>query len=390
MDLETKKKELEARLKTMVDASAKEVLTTELATVNAKLAALESKITTQGYVGRDDAERKEVSTKFSVVKAAIGYSTQNWVGCEFERDVLATRKKAAADPNTFGGTVAGGYLVPLEIYGPMVEELLAQSVLMAAGAVHQEIGGSSFTLSIPSIITGAVPNMASEGGTVTDSRLDFNRLTPTAKKAIAIIGANSEILRSRTLPDGFEQVVRRSLVRQLAAKVDQQGLSGTGSNGQVTGLRGKSLSNVTMSSSPVTGFVTANALISLIATVATNNALTGKLAWIMHPTAWAAIYKLRDTAGQPLITPFNGVGAVSTGGMLYGYPIYLSSQVMSTATVYFGNVADMTLWDWGIYVDVSTEAGFLNDQVYIRGLQHFDWTLAHTESFVSGHSLNVS
>jgi HK97 family phage major capsid protein len=232
--------------------------------------------------------------------------------------------------------------------------------------------------------------MASEGGAITDSRLDFSRLTPTAKKAVSIIGANSEILRSRTLPDGFEQVVRRSLVKQMASKVDQQGLAGTGANGQVSGLKAKTLDNVTLSSSPVTGFITANGLISMVANVAADNALMGKLCWIMHPSAWAAIYKLRDTAGQPLITPFNGVGQPTPGGLLYGYPVYMTPQVVSTATVYFGNVADMTLWDWGIYIDISTEAGFLSDQVYIRGLQHFDWTLGHAESFVSGHNLNVS
>lgn len=386
MSLENQKKELEARLKGVIDETVKSALTNELKDITDKLKALEAN--KQGYVGRDESERNEIKNKFSIVKAALGYSTQNWAGCEFERDVLKT--KAASDPNTFGGTVAGGYLVPLEIRGPMVEELIAQSVLINAGAEYFPVQGSSFTLSIPSITTGAVPSMASEGGAITDSRLDFSRLTPTAKKAISIIGANSEILRSRTLPDGFEQVVRRSLVKQMASKVDQQGLAGTGSNGQVSGLKAKSLDNVTLSSSPVTGFITANGLISMVANVAADNALMGKLCWIMHPSAWAAIYKLRDTAGQPLITPFNGVGQPTPGGLLYGYPVYMTPQVVSTATVYFGNVADMTLWDWGIYIDISTEAGFLSDQVYIRGLQHFDWTLGHTESFVSGHSLNVS
>jgi HK97 family phage major capsid protein len=112
----------------------------------------------------------------------------------------------------------------------------------------------------------------------------------------------------------------------------------------------------------------------------TNN---GSVAWMMHPSIWAAIRKLNDSTGRPL------VGEVTTGANLnlLGYPVVLTNGMDSTIastkkTVLVGAFNQYAIRDVGgvqLFRDASQY--FTRDQVAFVAYQRTDAKILQSGAF---------
>jgi hypothetical protein len=111
--------------------------------------------------------------------------------------------------------------------------------------------------------------------------------------------------------------------------------------------------------------------------VDTANALTGKLAYIIHP-ATKSIFKTTAvlTNGKPIME----------GKEVNGYPTFVSSAMPNGATTskaaIYGNFNDLVIGQWGgldITIDPYTQA--IGGKIRLIVNANFNWIQVRTESF---------
>jgi HK97 family phage major capsid protein len=192
------------------------------------------------------------------------------------------------------------------------------------------------SINIPKVQTGtaagiqtadnANPAAANETD-LTDSSVQANVKTIWGQQGLSI-----QLLEQS--PIAFDQIVFQDLANAYAASLDVQVISGSGSSGQVVGVRNTSgITTVTATSASTdlaNGMVAYKAIANAIAQVHTSRFLAPEVI-VMHPRRWAAFLSIFGSDDRPLIAPngnaFNQVGTLDAvasqrvvGGM-QGLPV---------------------------------------------------------------------
>lgn len=162
---------------------------------------------------------------------------------------------------------------------------------------------------------------------------------------------------------GVDEFVVRDLIRAWHTKLDQQILAGTGSNGQIKGIRAAGGNAITFTSTAPTVALLYPKLADALQQVQ-SNVFTTPTHWIMHPRRLAFLLAATDSSGRPLVVPTangamnaaaigDGVAEYANSGyQLLGLPIISDANVGTTygaATnqdeIYLVDAREMHLWE---------------------------------------------
>lgn len=258
-----------------------------------------------------------------------------------------------------GSTGAGGALVPAQYFQD-------QFVLSIQTAEAFRNTPGSDTIPVESPLTywpreTVMPTSGAyaEAGVITESDPTFGQQAITIKKQAALNRFSNELLADAK--PAYQQYIGRSMSRSLALLRDLQYLEGSGSGANVLGMgsysglasgysvgtNGDAWGQSYSSSGPVLpGTEFPRAMVT-----AARNAGFEPNAWIMRPDVFSALQGVLDANGRYVLESAGGVfgapvivpnaGAIPTQatyqtppwkGMLFGYPVFLTTQIPNTET----------------------------------------------------------
>jgi HK97 family phage major capsid protein/HK97 family phage prohead protease len=381
-----------------------------------------------GAAGYIDASVKELKS-YSLIRALNAAITKDWTKAGFELECSAEIQKRAGRDGTngfflpmniptdtraaearrmlggerttsataYGATVntgqGGGNLVATNLLaGSFIEVLRAKARVMSLGA--RMLSGLVGNVAIPRQDTATASYWVSpEGADVTEAEAVFDLVSMTPHT----IGARSQITRQmlmQSTPD-IEMLVRDDLAAVLGLGIDLAAISGTGADGQPTGILNRAgIGSVALGTNG--GPITIDALIALETSLMTQNVDENDLNYLTNARQVGALKTLKDTNGRYLWTQYPGVFGqrTPTPGEINGYPVARSNQVPSDLTkgtgtglsaVIFANWSELFIGEWGVLEILPNPygAGFNSGSVDIRALQSVDINLRHVASFAA-------
>ncbi|GHA01449.1 phage major capsid protein [Streptomyces echinoruber] len=283
------------------------------------------------------------------------------------------------DLNRTDGT--GGYFVPpLWLMGQFVE--LARAGRAYANVVtSQPLPPGTDSINIPKVATGtATAVQTADNAAVQETDLSDDFVTAPVRTIAGQQDVAIQLLDQS--PVSFDEVIFRDLVADYATKADVQVISGSGSAGQVTGVR-NTPNIVTISASTAT----VQAIYSKIAD-AVQRVHTGRFmpptVIIMHPRRWAWFLAAVDSQNRPLVVPDAGnpqnamatLGAVAAEqvvGQMHGLPVVTDPSMPTTLgtgtnedVIHVIRASDLLLYESGIRSRVLPEVGSGNLTVRLQ------------------------
>jgi HK97 family phage major capsid protein len=260
------------------------------------------------------------------------------------------------DTGNFTGLVVPQYLVdlaaPLARAGRPTADFATNKMPLPA---------SGMTLNISRMTTGtSTAVQETQNTSVSETDADDTLLTVDVRTIAGQQDLSRQVIERGTGVDGF---VIADLIRSWHTTLDNQIINGTGSNGQMKGIRASGGNSVTFTSTAPTVALLYPKLADALQKVQ-SNVFTTPTHWIMHPRRLAFLLAATDTAGRPVVVPtangpFNAVGTgagvaqyANSGYQLLGLPIITDANVGTTygaATnqdeIYLVDSREMHLWE---------------------------------------------
>ncbi len=349
-----------------------------------------------GKIGMSNGEMAQ----YSLMRAIKAQANRDWRGAELEREASdATARAVGKTPNGFYVPVdwmehkqqraitpaSGAAMIPTVVEPQsFIEVLRAKLVLRQAGATFLTglIGNFAPPARTAGVTAGMVAVATAPGSEGTQT---FAAKTMTAKTGAAYV----DIYRSTILQSSLdvEALVFDDLGASLQLLIDQQGLHGTGSNNQATGVAATSGIGSVVGGTDGAAPTWAN-MVALETEVATDNADIGRLAYITNPKVRGKLKSTVVGTDQGMVWP------VTAGpmGPVNGYPVHTTSQVSSTLTkgsssvasaIFFGNWAELVIGIWG-GVDITADIpDNRTGTVRVAALVDFDVMVRHAVSFAA-------
>lgn len=279
--------------------------------------------------------------------------------------LAASQETRANDMTTVAG--AGGEFAPplwdIAEFIPLPRPARVTADLSVKATLPSGIA----SINLPKVSAGTtVAIQATQGTALSDTAMT----TTSVSSGISTIGGKQivamQLLQQSGIP--FDQVVLSDLLMAYDGQLDLQVLTGSGSSGQLRGLKnGASVGATTFTSaSPaVTSATSANSFYNKIIS-AMNSIYTARYmppdAIVMHPQRWSWVLEGLDSQVRPLVVPngpmFNGVGtdngptAQGATGSLLGLPVYVDPNIpvniggsTNQDVVYVCRFADVYLWE---------------------------------------------
>jgi len=291
---------------------------------------------------------------------------------------------------------AGGSLVRFPVLGELIELQRNLEVFAAAGAQEVALPPNG-RLQFPKLTGGSTAYWVGEASSITESQPTTGNLDLQAKKLGVLVKVNNELLRFAS--PSAEGLVRLDMARVAALKSDLAMLEGTGGT-QIKGLL--TYSDITTHTASTLGADGDTFQAQDVAKMHSKlpDAVTSPSAWVMRKEMHAALMNRRadavsaaDSAGAFLFHPSRSA-ADAPPLELYGTKVVRSSQVSNTRTKGVGTALTYILLgyfpDWivarlGVMEFLASGLGdtaLVNDQTYLRGIQHIDAGPRHAASFV--------
>ena len=365
-----------------------------LVDVKAKYTELEESMSKRAWKDVPGAEDTD-KNKFSFFKAFNAIRSRDFSQAGYEKEVM---NAAAVKAQAAGVDTAGGYLVPVQALGGIIDLLRANLVTAALGAtVLDNLTG--VPVEIPKQTGSATAVWVEENSAITESEITFGQLALNPKGLAALVKMSNRSLRL-TNP-ALEGLVRDDMVQQIALALDLAALRGNGANGQILGVSnqiGVGTVDFDVAAEATTTFNPSwEGMYELEGVVEDANALRGKLGFALSPKVKRVMSKLRaavaavDDQGGDFMQTMPMTAAHITA--ILGWPFQTTTQIPNTlgdgtqSEVYFGNWADLIIGMWGgMRLKASDEAGtaFASDQTWIRAIMDVDAGVRRTESFAMG------
>lgn len=329
--------------------------------------------------------------QFSIVRAANAYLTGDWKQAGFEleasraiADKLNRQAKGFFVPTEVQGQMGalslqrvaqsagdptyGGFLVADQYRGDLfIEALRARSVAMEAGV--RSLPGLVGNLPIPKVTGSATFYWITEGGSATDTNLQFGQIAMSPRTIAGAVPMTRRLLQQSS--PAVEQLVRSDLVTGAALAIDLAVFEGTAAAGQPLGVvNHPSINTVAVTTD---GTPTWDEVVQFETEIATDNALAGSLSYITTPAV----------RGKMKVTPkaTNQAIFIADGNSANGYPVRVSTQ-LATHTLLFGDWSQIIVGFWGvldIQPDVSTLAS--SGGLVLRAFQDVDTAIRHAIAF---------
>ncbi|MYR84081.1 phage major capsid protein [Streptomyces sp. SID685] len=293
----------------------------------------------------------------------------------------------------------GGYFVPpLWLMSQFVE--LARAGRAYANVVNtQPLPGGTDSINIPKVATGtATAVQTADNGAVQETDLTDTFINAPVRTIAGQQDVAIQLLDQS--PVSFDEVIFRDLVADYATKVDLQVISGSGSSGQVTGVRNTSgITTVTYTDATPTVSKLYSKIADAVQRVHTLRYMSPTVI-VMHPRRWAYLMAASDSNGRPLVVPDSGnpqnaigtLGAVASQqvvGQMHGLPVVTDPNMPTTLgasttedVIHVLRASDVLLYESGIRSRVLPEVGSGNLTVRLQVYGYLAFTAARYPSSV--------
>jgi HK97 family phage major capsid protein len=295
---------------------------------------------------------------------------------------------------------AGGFFVPpLWLMSQFVE--LARAGRAYANLTNmQALPPGTDSINIPKVATGTATGIqaaTTSGGVGDNQAVSETDLTDTSISAPVRTIAGQQDVAIQLLdqsPVSFDQVIFRDLVADYATKADLQVISGSGTFGQVTGVRNtSSIETITYTDATPTVAKLYSKIADAVQRVHTLRFMPPTVI-VMHPRRWAYLLAAADSTGRPLVVPDAGnpqnaiatLGAVAAEqvvGQMHGLPVVTDPSMPTTLgtgtnedVVHILRASDLLLYESGIRTRVLPEVGSANLTVRLQVYGYLAFTAA--------------
>lgn len=314
----------------------------------------------------------EGTDQFMFTRMAYGMATGDWRSAGYEHEVIEQTRALTTNVDS-----AAGYLLPIQVLAEMIPLLRANQAVVQAGARILD-GLSVGELRIPKQTGGATAYWVAPNTAPTESNLTVGNVT-ARPHTLAVHTIVEKALAQRGIPS-VENMVRADAAAVWGLKYDLAALTGTGASNEPLGVQNWP-SILTQSVGSMASAGDYDELIDMYGQVQDANALMGSPGWIIKPSDWRILAKVKDTNGDYMIRRDARDGIESR---LLGFPAYHSTQ-LTTGDFFFGNWQDLVLCEWGsLSAAASDVAGdaFLKRQIYMLLFQDIDVVVRNASSFV--------
>ena len=281
-----------------------------------------------------DATGKD-KKKYSLARAAAGVATKDFSLCPYEHEV--SRELAKTRAMSFGIDSGGGFLVPTEVMGGLIEKLEPQVIAFDLGVQTIEAGNVSPI--VRNRQTGsATAEWVGEMASASKSQIKIGRMEVSPKA----VSAKTDISNLLMLlgQGAAEQLIEREFAKRFARAFDRAILIGANSEIGPVGI-----ANTIGVNTSTTASLDYDKVVDFEKELMLDDALMGRLGWALTPAQLVIIRKLKDTSGQPMqLRSIDGKGP----GSIIGYPFRTSTQLGTTGanTVIFGDFSSATFYRW--------------------------------------------
>ncbi len=340
-------------------------------------------------LGLSDRETKQ----FSIVRAALASLTGDWRKAGFELEcsrslaeslnrapkgffVPAEVQRAMGQAyiqrtQSAGDPVAGGFLVADQYRGDLfVESLRARSVAMGAGV--RTLPGLQGNVTIPKQTGNASFGWIEEGVDGSASTLSFGVINMSPRTIAGAVQMTRRLLMQSS--PAIEQLVRSDLVTGAALALDDAIFEGTGASGQPLGIVNHASINTQAVSTDSTP--TWAEMVGFESEVATDNALSGSLAYVTTPAIRGSLKTTSKDTGSGRF--------IMEGSEVNGYPVYVTTQLTSN-TILFGDWSQILVGFWGV-LDIKPDESTLaaSGGLVLRAFHDCDIAIRHAQAFCKG------
>jgi len=266
----------------------------------------------------------------------------------------------------------GGYFVPPAWLMSQWIDLARAGRATANLANSQPLPPGTDSISIPKMATGtSTAIQTADNAAVSETDLTDTSVTAPVRTVAGQQDVAVQLLDQS--PVNFDQVVFRDLMADFATKVDLQVIAGSGSSGQVTGIRSTSgIETVTAGTATVKSVYAKIA--DAVQRVHTLRFMPPTVI-VMHPRRWAWFLAATDTTDRPLVVPQAGnpqnaiatLGAVAAEqvvGQMHGLPVVTDPNLPTTLgtgtnedVILVMRASDLLLWESGIRSRVLPDVG---------------------------------
>lgn len=268
-------------------------------------------------------------------------------------------------------TTTNPTLVKDQVSSLLVQPLEAASVVLNSGP---RIFDSSEPLKIPRLVSSTSPGYVAEGAEIPDNHdvgFDEVSLMPTSRRSIkSILRFTNELARSANI--GLDSVLKARLVNDVATKLDNELLAGTGSAGSITGVINQA--NVQTGELDVSD---PDTFLDALALATAEEVVPNR--WFISGADFIAVRKLKDTSGKYLLESDLTKDATHR---LFGVPVTVTNKLAEGKAV----LADMSqvavVRDVNPSVTVLSERYAEFDEIGLRVVCRYDLGLLHPEGVV--------
>ncbi|MGP5343980.1 phage major capsid protein [Corynebacterium casei] len=266
-------------------------------------------------------------------------------------------------------TTTAPQLIEDQVKGILVEPLEAASVVLQAGPT---VFNSSEPLRIKTLEDGFNPGIVGENELIPDDgEATFGeiKLMPTERKSIkAIIRTSNELIRQSTV--GVSQTLQARLVKDVATKLDNELLSGTGASDDITGL----LNQPGLETAPIS-LTDTDPYLDALAAMAAKEITPNR--FILNGTDFFELRKIKDADGRYIV---NGGPAEGAPYKLFEIPVTITNKLARGKGI-LANMNDIAVVrDIDPQVTILTERYAEYDQVGIRVVTRYDLGLLRKDS----------
>ncbi len=336
----------------------------------------------EGNIGPDIGFEREISQEIARQnhKSAKGIFVPSYA--------LLTGKRALDTSN------AAGLVATDTLFGEFVQALVADTVLGRVGV--RTIEGLVGDVAIPKGSAAQAYWITPEGGNATQTTPGVGQVAATPHT----VGAYTDITRKLLIQNGIssQNLVADELRGAIARAVEAAVFSGTGANGQPTGLDnftevvgGETVGIPTVSMTA--GAPTHANMVEFWSKIYSANANGERMSFIGSPAVKALLRSTRDVTVIKNEAGTDNVAAVGTDYLcdsdsrVEGYEFHMSN-LCNSKKLYFGDWREIMLAFWsGIDLTVDTASLSLSGGVRVVALQDCDVVIRHRESFAIGTAL---
>ena len=316
--------------------------------------------------------------RFSITKLLKGATFGEWDGADRERQHFEKRHIFHKALNE-GSDVAGGYLVPEETTGEVIELLKAEAIARRVGM--RIVPMSRSVLNIRKLASASTTSWGAEQTTLAEQTAPtFGRVQLVARKLFCRLPISSELLMDST--PAADDIVFQDIAEQMALAEDQAYFLGDGIGDTPLGL----LNAVGVNA--VGGVTTANLtetqLRAMNLAVLESNATP--TAWVMTPALWDTIQQFQTSVtttggGTRLVQQdLNGSGRMT----LLGYPVFVNTAILSGTDeyIFLGKWNEALIGQrMSLEFKTSEHILFNSDEVMIRAIMRVDFALRQPAAF---------